>query len=283
MQLSAHTKRIITAITLLVLPILAVIFGGYVLLVILALFCGLTLLECYSLFWPGRQRLQTKTFGLLLAMLLLWALTAQSLIWTMLVLLVAFWTGNMLFLREYSKKNSQASYQDGMIFFGALLYIPLTLHLFMRMNPMECALLLAAVIVSDTAAFYAGTAWGKRKIWPQVSPKKSWVGSIGSMLGCMSITTAVGVTFGEAAWWEYTYLGIALNVAAQFGDFFESALKRKLGIKDSGNILPGHGGLLDRLDSILLALPVYIAAVTLFPELIVDPGFEQVFTHLITP
>lgn len=283
MQLSVHSTRIITACLLLALTALALVFGGYVLLVVLALFCGLTLVEFYNLFWPGRRRLQTKAMGLGLTLLLLWALTTQSLTWTLLAVLAAFWTGNMLFLRDFSKKGEQATYLEGMIFFAGLLYIPLTLHFFVHMNPMECVLILLAVIASDTAAFYCGTAWGKAKVWPSVSPKKSWVGSAASMGGCVVTTTVMGILFGEASWGAYAYLGIALNLAAQYGDFFESALKRKLGIKDSGGILPGHGGLLDRLDSLLLALPLYMAATTIFPELVLRPGFTQVLGSLVGP
>ena len=73
----------------------------------------------------------------------------------------------------------------------------------------------------------------------------------------MTGVTLFGTTFGSAIWWQWILLGVALNIAAQLGDFFESALKRSLDVKDSGTILPGHGGLLDRVDGLLLSAPVY--------------------------
>ncbi len=283
MQLTAHSTRLITACLVLALPVVAIVFGGWVLLVVLAVFTSLSLLEFYAMFWPGRLRIQTKAMGIILSLLLLATLATNNHTWTLLALLATFWIGNMLFLHDYSKSGEQADYLNGMVFLAGLIFLPLTTHFFLFMNPMECVLVLLAVMVSDTAAFYSGTYWGKAKIWPQISPKKSWVGSIGSMAGCIAVVTALGILFGKTPWWTYLYLGIILNLAAQFGDFFESALKRKLSIKDSGAILPGHGGLIDRLDSLLLALPVYMAIVTAFPGLILDPGFEQLLTSLVTP
>ncbi len=283
MQLTAHSTRIITACLALALPSVAIIFGGWVLLVALAIVTALALLEFYTMFWPDRLRTQTKIMGIILSLLLLTTLAMGNHTWTLLALLATFWTGNMLFLRDYSKAGQQADYLNGMIFLAGLIYLPLTMHFFLFMNPMECILVLLAVIISDTTAFYSGTYWGKAKIWPQISPKKSWVGSIGSMAGCITVVTTLGMTCGSAPWWAYLGLGIILNLAAQFGDFFESALKRKLSIKDSGTILPGHGGLIDRLDSLLLTLPVYMATITVFPELTLDPGFEQLLTSLTTP
>ncbi|MGE4504882.1 MAG: phosphatidate cytidylyltransferase [Desulfovibrionaceae bacterium] len=275
MQLSAHSKRLLTACVTLLAPASAVLFGGWVLFAILAAFCALSLWEFYTLFWPTGKRTQTKAAGALLGLGILLALSLGSTTWALLALLAAFWGGNLAFLADFGKRGEQASYLDGMVFFAGLLYLPVTLHFFLFMNPMEVVLVIGGVICSDTAAFYAGTLWGKRRIWPRVSPKKSWVGSFASLGACMAFVTGVGVLAGHAPWWAYAYLGLALNLAAQLGDFFESALKRKLGIKDSGSILPGHGGLMDRLDSMLLALPVYAAAVALFPELMPAPGFEQ--------
>ena len=100
--------------------------------------------------------------------------------------------------------------------------------------------------------------WGKKKIWPRISPKKSWAGSLGGMGACVLTTLVFGLALGNGApVWQWLVLGAGLNVAAQMGDFFESALKRSLDVKDSGSILPGHGGLLDRVDSLLLVIPTY--------------------------
>jgi phosphatidate cytidylyltransferase len=77
----------------------------------------------------------------------------------------------------------------------------------------------------------------------------------------MGLTTLccllIGISWGVSPWWHFILLGLLLNIAAQCGDFFESVLKRSSGVKDSGHILPGHGGIMDRIDSLLFALPVY--------------------------
>lgn len=117
-----------------------------------------------------------------------------------------------------------------------------------------------AAFISDTGAYYIGTYLGRARIWPRVSPKKSWAGSIGGLVLCIAMCVGLGLWWGVRPWWQFAMLGVLLNAASQLGDFFESALKRTLGVKDSGTLLPGHGGLLDRIDSLLFVVPVYAAA-----------------------
>ncbi|HEY1947307.1 MAG TPA: phosphatidate cytidylyltransferase [Bryobacteraceae bacterium] len=124
-------------------------------------------------------------------------------------------------------------------------------------------LLLFALAINwagDTAAYYAGRAFGKHKLAPIVSPGKSWEGAVASVLG----SVLFGVVYLEyfvknLSWWQIVILAVAGNIAGQFGDLAESAIKRGAGVKDSGNLLPGHGGMLDRVDSSLFTLPVVYA------------------------
>ena len=116
---------------------------------------------------------------------------------------------------------------------------------------------LAAVAVSDTSAYFVGTRFGHHKLWPRVSPNKSSEGAVGSLVGCVIFCTIYGACLGSASWWAFALLGIAINAFAQLGDLFESALKRAVHVKDSSNLLPGHGGILDRADSILFAMPMF--------------------------
>lgn len=111
--------------------------------------------------------------------------------------------------------------------------------------------------VGDIAAYYVGRAIGKHKLARRVSPGKSWEGAAGSMLG----TVAFGVWYGQQTGLgvpplQFALLAAVANVAGQVGDLAESALKRGAGVKDSGTLLPGHGGFLDRMDSSLFTLPV---------------------------
>ena len=256
MDISPHKQRIATSIVLAVLPALALVFQGWVLFAVLSLFSVLTLWEFYSMFRPVQSMTAFKGLGAAFTFLLLGAFTTGNTQYPIAVLLTAFWASGFVFLLRYNK-DVTASYRHAAIFMAGLIYIPLNFHFFLTMTPLEILLMLGASAVSDTAAFYAGTMWGKKKIWPRVSPKKSWIGSFAGMTTCTAAITAYGLTFGTAQWWQWILLGIALNVAAQFGDFFESALKRTLDVKDSGVLLPGHGGLLDRVDSLLLVIPTY--------------------------
>jgi phosphatidate cytidylyltransferase len=109
----------------------------------------------------------------------------------------------------------------------------------------------------DTAAFYVGRLWGKHKLAPVISPGKSWEGSIASTIGALLFSLMyLGNFMPHLAVWKISVLAIAGSVAGQFGDLAESAVKRGAGVKDSGTLLPGHGGALDRLDSSMFALPV---------------------------
>ena len=115
--------------------------------------------------------------------------------------------------------------------------------------------LLAVVWLGDTAALYVGKAWGRHAMAPHVSPHKTWEGAAGSL----AAAAAVGAGFGH--WFVghpllYAALAGAINVAAQCGDLVESVFKRGAHVKDSGGLLPGHGGMLDRIDAMLFAAPV---------------------------
>ena len=127
--------------------------------------------------------------------------------------------------------------------------------------------------VNDTGAYCCGSLFGKHKLFPRVSPGKSWEGSIGGGIFVMAaaalvwyLTDTYDMNPTGMGMWEWMGLGLTVVVFGTWGDLVESLFKRTLGIKDSGNILPGHGGMLDRFDSSLLAIPaavVYLFTITL--------------------
>jgi phosphatidate cytidylyltransferase len=106
----------------------------------------------------------------------------------------------------------------------------------------------------DTAAIFVGLKFGRTKLAPAISPKKSVEGGIGNLLAAVVVAAVLGPALGIHVGLAVA-AGVAVGLLGQVGDLFESALKRKVGVKDSGTILPGHGGLLDRLDSLLFAAP----------------------------
>jgi len=136
-------------------------------------------------------------------------------------------------------------------------------------GPSLVAFLLCVVWAGDTAALYIGRAWGRHKLAPTLSPNKTWEGALGSVAGSLLVTgLLLGLAHLFSTVWDKVWLSypedlsywltmaVVINVAAQIGDLAESALKRSAGVKDSGSLLPGHGGVLDRIDALLIAAPV---------------------------
>ena len=118
-----------------------------------------------------------------------------------------------------------------------------------------CLLILFAVLVTDTFCYIVGCRWGKNKLSPVISPNKTIEGSLGGTTMCMIFSLGIGIAIG-LPWYHATILGLLIAVFSQIGDLCESMIKRDAGVKDSSNILPGHGGFLDRTDSYILTIPV---------------------------
>jgi phosphatidate cytidylyltransferase len=110
---------------------------------------------------------------------------------------------------------------------------------------------LIVVVCSDTGGYAAGVFFGKHPMAPRISPKKSWEGFAGSVVVAVVGGSLAVALLLDAAWWQGAVLGAVLAVVATFGDLSESLIKRDLGVKDMGDLLPGHGGIMDRLDSLL--------------------------------
>jgi phosphatidate cytidylyltransferase len=116
-------------------------------------------------------------------------------------------------------------------------------------------LILLVVWVTDIGGYFAGRGIGGPKLWPRVSPKKTWAGAIGGFVASLVISGGFAA-FGFGKTGPVLLLGAILSIASQLGDLFESAVKRRFGVKDSSHIIPGHGGLLDRLDGYVAAVVV---------------------------
>jgi phosphatidate cytidylyltransferase len=174
---------------------------------------------------------------------------------------------------------------DAAVSYIALPYVGFTLGVLpvlqsSRNGALYLLVLMLLVWCGDIAAFYVGKAIGKHKLAPRVSPGKSWEGAIASVVGAVAVGLLLFRFSGAIAdslrnihllspaamstssqvrsvpLWVVVLFAVVVNVSAQFGDLVESALKRGAGVKDSGTLLPGHGGVLDRIDALLFALPV---------------------------
>jgi phosphatidate cytidylyltransferase len=130
-------------------------------------------------------------------------------------------------------------------------------------GPLRVVVFIVVTIASDIGGYVAGVLFGRHPMAPTVSPKKSWEGFAGSVTACL-VAGVLGVTLLlQGPWYAGAALGAAAAVTATLGDLAESLLKRDLGIKDMGSLLPGHGGIMDRLDSLLPTAPVAYALLTL--------------------
>ncbi len=124
-------------------------------------------------------------------------------------------------------------------------------------------LVLAAFVMiwlNDTGAYCVGSTLGRHKMFPRLSPKKSWEGFFGGLVFCVGAGAAAATWFNVTGWSMAAWLGLGVVVClfSTWGDLFESLLKRNVGVKDSGNIIPGHGGILDRIDSLLFVAPALL-------------------------
>jgi len=153
----------------------------------------------------------------------------------------------------------------GVLFIGWNLSHLILLRL-LPAGPSYILFLCAVVWVGDSAAMYVGKSLGRYKMAPAISPGKTWEGALGGAVG--GVLTAV---WGAGFWlphlvlWQCVMLGLCISLAAQMSDLGESMLKRYAGVKDSGGLIPGHGGILDRIDSMLFAAPTLVYALLLLP------------------
>jgi phosphatidate cytidylyltransferase len=165
---------------------------------------------------------------------------------------VALWRlafGAAGYLRDVSAAVLVATYVGFLAGYCLLLAVPAD-------GAVRVTIFVATVVCSDVGGYAAGVFFGRHPMAPTVSPKKSWEGAGGSALAC-GVGGILFLTFVfGGAWWQGLVYGLSVMVAATLGDLGESAIKRDLGVKDMGTLLPGHGGIMDRLDSLLVAAPV---------------------------
>jgi phosphatidate cytidylyltransferase len=270
-------KRILTA-TVLILVVLALIFFGNIWLMTLfaAIVAELAAYEYLQLAAVGAQaheaKLRIPIWWMALGTALAFVVTLPNFpvedqlpVLSALTLILFAWNGFRSPLIQVLPDTAQGLF--GLIYIAyPLTLIPLLWK--QEDGPALVLFLMVCVWAGDIAALYFGRAFGKRKLAPRLSPGKTWVGSIASILGSMLVAGLVLyisdllTTHGNTALhiseplWQSLLLAAILNIAAQLGDLLESAIKRGAGVKDSGTMLPGHGGILDRIDALLLAAPV---------------------------
>lgn len=149
---------------------------------------------------------------------------------------------------------------------GALVCVPswaalVVLHRHGSNGPLLTLLLLVMIWLADSGAFFAGRRWGRHKLAPQISPGKTREGLYGGLLASLLFAGVAGWWYSHSPSWTLSYVLVALPAMlfSVVGDLLESLMKRQSGIKDSGSLIPGHGGIFDRIDSLVAAAPVFLA------------------------
>ena len=261
-------KRILTALVL-IAAVLALVFYGpsWGIAIAAAIFAGLAAMEYRDL--AHQTGVHIPLWWMLSATAIVFFFTLRLVdfelpVLSLLTFVLLGWSGFRAPLNRVLPDTALGLF--------ALIYIvyPLTLLPLIRNHEDGTGLLIflfLCVWSGDTAALYIGKNFGKHKL-SKLSPNKTWEGSIASIVASVGFGMAIyslGIHLSDRGWtrlhiempaWEMILLAALLNIAAQLGDLLESAIKRGAGVKDSGTLLPGHGGVLDRIDALLLAAPV---------------------------
>ena len=173
-----------------------------------------------------------------------------------------------------TRKQKQGAFTDWAWTFAEIFYVGWLLGYLVALRGLDDGrswifLAIFATFGSDSAAYFIGRLFGKHKLAPTISPKKTWEGAVGGLAGAVVISllfllpTPVRLT-AYLNWWQMIIVGLLISIFGQLGDLVESLFKRNTGVKDSGNIFPGHGGMLDRMDSIVFAgVVVYYVVILL--------------------
>ncbi|HUU39798.1 MAG TPA: phosphatidate cytidylyltransferase [Desulfatiglandales bacterium] len=262
--MTSHAKRLITAFITLPLLVVIIYFAPFwVFIILIAVIALISLNEYYSMLKPNTAKKIILVNNLLTAALFLSILTNDSLFPAIYPFFVIF----PLTFTVFSYPMDNLNIRDiGHIIMGPFyICLPLALLSIIAGFPdgqKWIFFILAVIFSGDTGSFYFGKLFGRHKL-TKLSPGKTWEGAVGGLISnavCASL-------FGYAAFPSLSrvtimLLGIAIGISGQIGDLAESALKRISNVKDSGKILPGHGGMLDRIDSLLFAIPIlYISLI----------------------
>ena len=167
-------------------------------------------------------------------------------------LAAGFW---VLVVPAWLWSGVKAAQRIALLVAGFAVILPPALAM-LAMRPVDLLAVLVLVWIADIAAYFTGNALGRHKLAPSISPGKTWEGAAGGLLGALAYAIIFGIMIEGISWPAYLAAATLLTVLSVVGDLYESAAKRQAGLKDSGNMLPGHGGILDRIDSAAAALPV---------------------------
>jgi phosphatidate cytidylyltransferase len=244
--------RLLVAVIGIPIGLACIVLGGYYLLGLALLLTLLGLQEYYTLLRPYRPNMLVG-FAAGIATILgayYWGPTGLLVGLAALVILTFFWSLGGELGAHLVGRMALTGFGIVWIAIG-FAYVLLLRELTHGMA--LTILLLACTIVNDTFAYFVGRAFGRHKMAPRISPNKSVEGAVGGIVGSIVAAVIVKIYSPWLGWGTAVLFGLVIGFVGQWGDLFESAVKRDFRVKDSGKILPGHGGILDRFDAVLFA------------------------------
>lgn len=255
--------RAITGFFFVVIMVGSVLLKEWIFLIFFSLLAVFAQREFYSLIFKTKDKVHDSLlmlYGVLLcATFALYFVSYIEVQWV----LPALGSGLFLFLYQLFNKQAQDPFRS--ISFGLLgvVYVILPFIAYMGLGfvkgyyayqiPLGFLILLWS---NDTGAYLSGRSFGKRKLFERISPNKTWEGFLGGLILAVGVSLSLQQYFGYLSKGQWVCVALIISIFGTLGDLVESMLKRSLNVKDSGNILPGHGGLLDRFDGLLLSAPI---------------------------
>ncbi|KAA0547904.1 phosphatidate cytidylyltransferase [Bacillus sp. BGMRC 2118] len=254
-------QRILTAVVAAALFLPFVIWGGIPFTLFIYLLATIAIYELLKM-----KHISLLTFPGILSIFLIWVLLYPDRTLDILgdlhitkaeIALLA-----VLFLLSYTViTKNKFTFDHAAFVILATIYIGIGFYYFIEIREQGIHYLFFAMFLiwaTDSGAYFIGKAWGKRKLWPEISPNKTVEGSLGGVVCAVIVACIFQFIFPiDDSFIKVVIITILLSVFGQLGDLVESALKRHYAVKDSGTILPGHGGILDRFDSLLFVLPIF--------------------------
>jgi len=255
-------QRIITGVIAAALFIPFVIYGGTPFAILMSIIAAIGFYELLKM--KGISIASVPGIIGTLALLVLvvpneWSLKIVEFFQYDSILMIVYGIAILLLIYIVLVKNKMTFDEIGFIVLGAL-YVGLGFHYFIetRFVGLEYVVFVLLIVwTTDSGAYFVGRKLGKNKLWPEISPKKTVEGFIGGIVIAVIFAIAMQLVYPFASsWLQLIVVTVIASIIGQMGDLVESAIKRHYGVKDSGNILPGHGGILDRFDSLLFVVPL---------------------------
>jgi len=270
-NLSNLQQRIIAAIVGVAIILSAILYNDWTFLVLFCSISILTQLEFYKLLGlDGNQPL--TYYGTMCGVFInvITFLIEKEVIDFQNYFLISPMVTMIFFIKLYKKKDLKPFQNIAFTFLG-IIYVAIPFSLLsvlaLRGGTYNYEIVLGCLFLlwaTDVGAYFAGTYFGRRKLFERVSPKKSWEGAAGGALFAAIVAFLLGLYFHSHEAWEWYCIGAIIVVSGTLGDLVESLFKRSIAIKDSGSMIPGHGGFLDRFDGLLLSAPFIVTFVKIF-------------------